>query len=193
MFRPVDDGPVTEAFDVVRTCRIVFLDGITSHERIGSKAIEDSEQLFSLTSRKGNENGQNSIVHRVLVTPNYLPSEDSLSCKRSSSSRECPPFWSSLSRRRPISARHSGSSCVVRQRTYSANSNRSSGRSASTACLISARLIRRQFTFCNGTDKAGIRPFRALFWLKRADNMKVVAGADRGDTIGAREPGRYAE
>jgi hypothetical protein len=60
------------------------------------------------------------------------------------------------SRLRASSACQSGSSCVARQRTYSASSSRSFGCKPSTACLISARLITKKFTICGWANKAGV-------------------------------------
>jgi hypothetical protein len=80
-------------------------------------------------------------VDRIALAHSYFPSDESRSCRVSNSSREWPPDCDKRSRRRLSCARQSGSSCVARQRIYSASSSNSSGFNSSTACLISARLM----------------------------------------------------
>jgi hypothetical protein len=172
MFRPINDGPFAEAFNFAWTSIGIDLCGIAPGKRIVGERVKNAEQSFPLSGGERSEHCQDGIIYRVAITHRHLPSEESLSCRWRSSSRECPPDFDVRSRRRLSSARQSGSSCVARQRTYSASSSRSSGCNSSTACLISARLMLEKLTIQRCANKAAV------------GQMKVVVPGQCGDTIG---------
>jgi hypothetical protein len=171
MFRPINDRPLTEAFHFAGTSVGIQLSGVARQERVIPQLIEDTNQLFTLSGGKRSKDRQDGVIHGIAVTHSYFPSDESLSCRVSNSSREWPPDCDKRSRRRLSSARQSGSSCVARQRTYSASSSNSSGFNSSTTCLISARLMLEKHTIQLPPNKPAVR------------QLKVVKPATCGDTV----------
>ena len=172
MFRPINDRPLTEAFHFARTSVGIQLSGVSRQKRVIAQLVENSNQSLTLSGVERGKNVQDNVIHGIAVAHRYFPSDESLSCKLSNSSREWPPDCDKRSRRRLSSARQSGSSCVARQRTYSASSSSSSGFNSSTTCLISARLMLEKHTIQLPPNKPAVR------------QLMVVKPAPCGDTDG---------
>lgn len=141
MFRPINYCPLAKAFHVARTAIVIQLRRVAFQKGIVGQLIENTQQPFALTFRRGSERAQDCIVHRVGVRWDHLPSAFNRSWSCSNSSREWPEPARELLSRRASSRCQSGSSFVVRHRMYSANSRRCSGSNSSTAFFNSATLM----------------------------------------------------
>ena len=86
---PVNDRPLAEPFYFTRTTFMIVLDGITGQEGILGQRLEDAQQAFALAFGKGGEGVQHRVINGVaIVGHRYFPSAESLSWRRSRSSRE---------------------------------------------------------------------------------------------------------
>ncbi len=141
MFRPINYQPLAKTLDVTAPASSVGLGGFAWRKWFAGKEGKYPQKLFPLPFRACRKDLKHCFVNGVFVRQLHRPTARRRSCKASSSTSPWPLPWRQASSRRPISACHAGSSARELWRMYSANSNRSSTGSSSTARLSSTMPI----------------------------------------------------